>query len=208
MNRNKVFCIGFNKTGTTSLEKFMVDHGFRSGDQARGELLMRDYAQNKWEGLMELVETADFFQDLPFSAPGTYRILDEAFPQSQFILTLRESAEKWYESLTNFHRGIFGHGERIPHRGDLENSTYRFPGFAWLANRALYDSPPDDPYNRTALIAAYEDHRKEVIDYFAGRKNLLVLEISHRDAVSRLADFLNIQPRVKSLPWLNKSPAR
>lgn len=169
---------------------------------------MRDYVKNRRDGLKALVQTADFFQDLPFSAPGTYRILDEAFPQSRFILTLRESAQEWYESLTNFHRGVFGHGKRIPLRRDLENSTYRFPGFAWLANRALYDSPPDDPYNHAALIAAYENHRKEVIEYFAGRENLLVLEISHRDAVSRLAEFLNIEPQVKSLPWLNKTPAR
>ncbi len=184
----------------------MVEHGFQSGDQTRGELLMSDYVQNRWDGLKELVQTADFFQDLPFSAPGTFRILDKAFPGSRFILTLRDRPETWYESLTNFHRGIFGDCERIPNRRDLENSTYRYPGFAWLANRALYDSPPDDPYNREDLIAAYKNHRKNVIEYFGERKDLLVLEISEVDAVSQLADFLNIEPRVKSLPWLNKTP--
>ena len=205
MPRSKVFCIGFNKTGTTSLEKFMLFHGFRSGDQASGERLMPDYVQNRWESLKYHVSTADFFQDLPFSAPNTYRHLDAAFPNSRFILTVRDSAETWYRSLLTFHKDIFGYGKRVPTREDLERAPYRFPGFAWLANRALYPSPPDDPYNREALIGAYEKHRKDVEEYFGERENLLVLEISDPEAPSRLGGFLDIVPQMKSLPWLNKS---
>lgn len=208
MLSRKVFCIGFNKTGTTSLEKFMLLHGFRSGDQTLGELLMPDYVQGKWGGLKSLIHTADFFQDLPFSAPHTFRIIDEAFPNSLFILTLRDSPGTWYNSLTTFHREIFGKGKRIPTREDLQNAVYRFPGFAWLANRALYDSPEDDPYNRSDLIRAYEAHRKDVLHYFGDRKDLLVLDIASPNAVNRLAEFLNITPVVQTMPWLNKSRSR
>lgn len=207
MHRTKTFCIGFNKTGTTSLEKFMSIHGFRCGDQRRGELLMTDYTEGRWQGLKDLVDSADFFQDLPFSAPGTFRVLDETYPGSRFILTLRDSPEQWYRSLVEFHRRVFGRGERIPTRRDLETADYRYPGFAWQVNRALYDSPSEDPYRREDLIAAYENHRREVLAHFRGRKNLLTLEISDPKAVDKLADFLNIEPRLETMPWLNKTEA-
>ena len=60
-NKQKVFCIGLNKTGTTSLEKAMKDFGFLVGDQRQGELLFRDWVKRDFKRLVKYCKTAVFF---------------------------------------------------------------------------------------------------------------------------------------------------
>ena len=49
----KVFCIGFPKTGTTSLEKALKDLGYRLGDQHQGELLVAAYAARNFKAIID-----------------------------------------------------------------------------------------------------------------------------------------------------------
>jgi hypothetical protein len=198
----KVFCIGFNKTGTTSLEQFMKIHGYSCGDQARGELLMRDYAKSNFEAILNFCHTADFFQDLPFSAPRTFSHLKESFPKALFILTVRNSAEEWYDSLIRFHERVFGK-PLTPKL--LKSAPYRYEGFAWEVNRLLYSSPDEDPYRKEDLISDYNAHIKRVRKSFSGDNNLLEINLSHPKSVSILCEYLNIRPEVDEMPWLNKS---
>ena len=94
-NKQKIFCIGLNKTGTTSLEKAMIDLGYLIGDQRQAELLFDDWVKRDFSKLIEYCKTAVFFQDSPFSYPYTYVAIDQAFPNSKFILTIRDDAEQW-----------------------------------------------------------------------------------------------------------------
>jgi len=41
-NSPKIFCVGFNKTGTTTLEATLKEFGYFMGDQVKGELLIKD----------------------------------------------------------------------------------------------------------------------------------------------------------------------
>ncbi|MFT6996418.1 MAG: hypothetical protein ACJAQ4_000159, partial [Cryomorphaceae bacterium] len=58
--KEKIFCIGMNKTGTTSLEKFMELHGYACGDQVSGELLLTDFASGNFQSIIDFCQTADF----------------------------------------------------------------------------------------------------------------------------------------------------
>lgn len=87
--RPKVFCVGRNKTGTTSIAKALRALGFKVGDQARAETLIEDWARRDFRKIVRYCRTADAFQDVPFSWPHTFEALDQAFPQSKFILTVR-----------------------------------------------------------------------------------------------------------------------
>ncbi len=200
--KEKVFCIGLNKTGTTSLEKFMEIHGFRCGDQVKGELLLSDFSVGNFQPIIDFCQTADFFQDLPFSAPNCYKVLLAAYPDAKYILTVRDSAEVWYESLVRFHESVFG---KPLTKELLMNVQYRYEGFAWEANRALYKSPEGDPYNRESLIGTYNDHYKSVAKAFEKQDNLLVLNVGEEKAVSQLSAFLKIEPMIDEMPWLNKT---
>ena len=75
-NYDKVFCIGFGKTGTTSMKKLLSDMGFIVGNQIAGEMLIRDYAENRFDNIIRYFHVADAFQDCPSSLPGIYKIQD------------------------------------------------------------------------------------------------------------------------------------
>lgn len=94
----KVFCIGRNKTGTTSMARAVVSLGFKLGKQSRAERLLEDWGKRDFCRIIRYCKSADAFQDIPFSLPDTYQALDEAFPKSKFILTVRNNSEEWYET--------------------------------------------------------------------------------------------------------------
>lgn len=202
-----VFCIGANKTGTTSLRAFFAAHGYSCGDQAEGErIFARSYPTSDWKAMVDFARTADFHQDLPFSAAKTYEALDKAFPDALFILTHRSSAAEWYRSLTRFHADKFGDGTRPPTAAQLQAATYRYPGFMWEANRALYDSPDGDPYREQDLTRWYDQHLADARTYFAGRPSLLDINLSEPNAAERIARFAGFEAQVP-LPHLNRTPA-
>lgn len=207
IGRPKVFCVGRNKTGTTSLAAALRGLGLAVGDQFQAEWLAKDWATRDFRRLFRYCHTAQAFQDIPFSWPFTYQALDQRFPGSKFILTVRNSADEWYGSLTRFLAAMFGHG-RIPTLEDLRTADYIRPGAAYEYNRMLYDTPADDPYNKAALIASYEAHNRAVIEYFRHRPgDLLVLNVAEPEAYPKLCAFLGKPAVSGAFPWENKTDA-
>ena len=183
----------------------MKENGFKCGNQQEGELLINAYANESWNEIISFCHTAEFFQDLPFSAPKTAEVLLENFPDAKYILTIRGSADEWYRSITKFHKIKFGENGNIPTKEDLMRAEYRYKGFAWDANRALYDSPENDPYKKQSLLDTYDNHIANVKEIFSGKQNLLIIDISKPDAVGKLNVFLGIKSSIKTMPWLNKT---
>jgi hypothetical protein len=67
-NFNKIFCIGYNKTGTTTLETVLRYYGFKLPNQQEQEVrLTKNVFSTEYEELKEFVQMYDAFQDLPFS---------------------------------------------------------------------------------------------------------------------------------------------
>ena len=54
-NEPKVFCIGLNKTGTTSLELALQELGYRMGNQPTAELLIEPWARRDFGPIIEFV---------------------------------------------------------------------------------------------------------------------------------------------------------
>nr|WP_319510899.1 sulfotransferase [uncultured Draconibacterium sp.] len=205
-DKTKVFGIGRNKTGTTSLKKAMKDLGYVVGNQRTAELLFDDWANNNYDPIISYCRTAQFFQDAPFSLPKTYKFLDEAFPNSKFILTVRNSSEEWYNSLIRFHAKLWGKNGRIPTKEDLMNANYIYKGRPWHVKRVTGITPEHDPYNKEKLIDHYEDYNTNVVDYFKNRPDdLLVLNVAEEGAYKKLTDFLGIQTLSDEFPWENKT---
>jgi Sulfotransferase domain len=200
----KVFCVGFGKTGTTSMEAFFKAMGFQVGDQAAGELLLRDWADRRFNSIIELARTAQFFQDIPFSCPFTFQCLDASFPGSKFVLTIRDS-EQWYRSLIRFHTQLLGK-KRLPTAQELSECPIGYNGFMSEAMYLVYGTTENDPYNKDSLIATYEFHNSSVKKYFAGRKSdLLVIDLSEEKAAQRIVEFLGMTYQGQRLPHLNRS---
>lgn len=202
--RPKIFCIGQNKTGTTSLARALGDLGYAVGNQARAELLLKDYAQRNFEPIVNYCHSAEAFQDIPFSLPHTYIVLDYAFPGSKFILSIRDSEDEWYESLIRFHQRRLGVKGRISWQ-DLDNDGYRYKGFISEAAEIIYNTPEDNPYDEVTLKAHYRRHNSDVVEYFRFRKDLLIINLKEPDSYQKFCDFLAREPIYEQFPWLNKS---
>jgi hypothetical protein len=207
INTGKVFCVGCNKTGTTSLEAALKDFGYRMGSQPLAEkLTVEDWGQRDFRRIIRYCRTAEAFQDLPFSKPYTYQALDAAIPNSKFILTIRDSSEQWYSSITRFHAKLWGENGRIPTKRDLQKAPYNEVGMAWRINRLSFASPEDDPYRKEDLMEYYERHNANVIEYFRHRPNdLLVLNVADDGAYRKLCEFLEKPCLRETFPWENKT---
>lgn len=203
--RKKVFCIGANKTGTTSLEKALADLGYRMGDQVAAQGLIESYAQRKFQDIVQFCHTADAFQDAPFSWHYTFMFLDQAFPDAKFILTVRNSADEWYESLVRFHSKVFGQDGAIPTEDDLKRAQRGEGRTAWDNFNVRHELPPNDPYNKEVLQTYYRNHNRMVMDYFRFRSNLLVINLSQPDSYQTFCTFLDEKPLYDSFPWENRT---
>lgn len=206
--QNKIFCIGFGKTGTTSLEHALRNFGYRMGNQPVAEILAEDWASKRVDRIIRYCYTADAFQDSPFSKPGLYKELDKAFPHSKFILTIRDNPDQWYNSLINFHSKLFSkNGDVPPTEHDLENAMYRYKGFM-LDSKKLFSKYPNVPlYDEQFYKKEYVEHIKDVKAYFKGREDdLLVLNVSEPKSYQKLANFLEEKVSKKDkFPWKNKT---
>jgi hypothetical protein len=197
----KVFCIGFNKTGTTSVKVAFKELGYRVGNQPVAEGFITDWARRDFSRIIDYCNTADAFQDIPFSLPDTYQSLDAAFPGSKFILTVRENADIWYRSLTTFHAKIFG-GGKIPTEDDLARANYRFQGWALCAMQAISAFPEGDPYNKECLVQAYDLHNARVQEYFRNRPtDLLKISLAAEGSFQQFCDFLGKSSQDRYFPW-------
>ncbi|MGA0900825.1 MAG: sulfotransferase [Luteolibacter sp.] len=202
----KIFCVGCNKTGTTSLKAALEELGFITGDQREAELMLEDWAKRDFSKITSYCHSAQAFQDVPFSLPETYKVMDQAFPGSRFILTIRDSSEQWYSSIVRFHGKIWGNGRTPPTREDLQEATYIYKGRPWQSNRLIFNTPEDDPYHRETLLEFYEDHNRSVEQYFSEREDdLLVINTAKGEDYGRLCRFLDVSPMRDAFPWENKT---
>ena len=205
IGKDKVFCIGRNKTGTTSVAYALKELGFVVARQRPAELLIHDWAKRDFRRLIRFCRTAQAFQDIPFSLPFTFQALDAHFPGSRFILTVRECPEEWYSSLLRFHSQVHGNGG-IPSISDLSRSTYCYEGYAYDVNRAVFPSPYSNPYDRDVLIRHYNAHNESVIEYFRHRpESLLVLNIAEKGSYDQLCSFLGKRCIRDTFPWKNRT---
>lgn len=204
----KIFCIGFNKTGTTSVEQALKEFKYALGNQPAAEMLLPDWHRRDFGRIIRYCHSSDAFQDIPFSLPETYRYLDEAFPDAKFILTIRDSNDQWFQSLVRFHTKLFSSDKsRPPNERDLDNATYRYQGFALDTMKMIYNYPEVELYDFDSYTQLYEKHNKSVIGYFKDRQDkLLVLNASNPNAYQEFSSFLNVQVSKKgSFPWKNKT---
>jgi hypothetical protein len=176
----KVFCIGFHKTGTKSLAKALSMLGYRvTGPNEVRNVSIR---QQVLEIAPLLVARFDAFQDNPW--PILYRELDEWYPRSKFILTLRPTNE-WIASV-------------VSHFGGAET-----PMREWIYGFG------DPRGHEMRYVEIYERHNREVLRYFQDRPgDLLVLRIAAGDGWQKLCAFLGANEPIGRFPSLNRAAHR
>jgi len=204
--KNKVFCIGLNKTGTTSIESVFRDFGYKLGNQRAGELLLQDWSRRNFKSIINFAKTADAFQDIPFSLPYTYIFLNQYFKNAKFVLTVRDSPEQWYESLVKFHSKLWSDGITPPNKNDLLSANYIYRGYAYEFTRLVWDTSISDIYNKRKLLDFYISHNNQVKDYFRhAPEKFTIINLSNSQDYFKLCKFLEKPPSNNKFPWKNKT---
>jgi len=175
----KVFGIGLNKTGTTTLGICLQQMGFRH--TSSNLELTRSVGRGELGPVFDFAEEHESFEDWPW--PLLYRELDRRFPGSKFILTTRRDAETWLRSLKN-HATLTGPTEfrRIAYGHDMPHG------------------------NEADHIARYERHNREVREYFRERPgDLLEVCWETGSGWKELGAFLDRPVPDLPLPHTNRS---
>lgn len=206
LSRDKVFCIGKNKTGTTTIMKVFSDLGYVVGNQREAELLNKNYYEKDFQSIINYCKKYQAFQDVPFSWPDTYKYLDKFFPRSKFILTVRDSAEIWYESLISFQTKVHGNG-KLPTVEVLKSFDYVYKGWAWDNRKSVFGfTEDDDPYDKKKFIDQYNQYNNEVRTYFLDKSDQFIeINVSNDKDYLRLCNFLGKHPKGDNFPWENKT---
>lgn len=213
----KIFGIGFNKTGTTSLEDIFKHYGYRLPDQNEQErLLTRDVFNNDYARLKEFVEQYDAFQDMPFSQGLSFVACDALFPEAKFILTLRDEDE-WFDSLYRFHKKIFGFNDRT----ELEKvffsgrTLYLYEGYVEANQERIVSVVKNGRlkvdwsllYDEAHYKKVYRERNAEIMKYFANRPDkLLVIDVTKEQDTQKFCEFLGIpSDKIIDMPHKNKT---
>lgn len=205
LRSRKIFCIGRNKSGTTSLAAALLQLGFRIGSKPHGQTLLPDWIRRDFKRIVEHCRTADAFHDVPFSLDFTFQAVDMLFPGSRFILSVRSSPEEWYESYIRFHTQDIGQGT-LPTPERLKAHLYVFRGFFWLHQTAIFGIDESTLYDRDIYIRNYLDHNERVQRYFKYRPNdLLVLDLAAPDSMQTLCGFVGVPWTGQAMPHLNQT---
>ena len=172
----KVFCIGFHKTGTTSLHRALEVLGYRVC--AEFGVHDPDIRETALPRALALVPEYDAFRDNPW--PILYKELDEQLPDSKFILTVRP-AERWIRSVLNHFGG--------------RTSAMR----EWIYGEG-------DPTGHEQLyIERYQQHNEAVQRYFANRPDdLLVIDLTAGEGWEKLCPHLRCEIPSQEFPHSNK----
>lgn len=205
-NKPKVFVIGLNKTGTTSMARVFKDFDFIVDNQDNAHKLIYFYEKRDFKSIVKYCYKSEVFQDAPFSMRHTFHALYNTFPNAKFILTMRDSPEQWYFSLLNFHIKKYSSTLEAPSKQDLELAKRPFGRSVYKNIKLRLNTPDNDLYNKESLLNYYTEYNNEVMDFFRViPKNFLVLNLKEPKAYQKLCRFLNLHPLYENFPWENKT---
>lgn len=180
-DRPRVFGIGLNRTGTTSLDAALWHLGWRS--------MHNPPAERMANGDFGMFSTDDepYNAGTDVSVAACYRELDESFPGSKFVLTVRD-AEDWLHSITR-------HFSRLPRwsgEGDWKTIRERVYSSAWPSLEQF--------------LAGYRAHLIGVATHFRQRPDdLLVVNLTVGDGWEKLCPFLGVGVPQMEFPNTNRA---
>ena len=224
---NKCFGIGSNKTATSTLDFLMKRvYGLKSNQLLIQKKAAIPFIRGNLNQFIELMNIFDFHQDVPISGGDFYKKLDDIFPNSKFILTLRDP-DLWFKSFFShyYKNTIF---PLVSEKYYLASSNV-FPSFKlrwfsifWYEEINILKEELSERRNLSFLeikeIILKRSQFKEIFKkkfitrnneikfYFKDRpKDFLCLDISKDEVLSKLSSFLNVPNIVRGeIPIINK----
>jgi glycosyltransferase involved in cell wall biosynthesis len=181
---SKVFVVSLHRSATQSTGQFLQAAGMRichwparvDGVDYQSQVVGIETSRRKIVRILGPVfEAFDAFDDVPL--PVLYKELDAAYPDARFIAVYRDPFE-WVRSVRRHCRGRkLDPYERVQYWRYLEGKPESL------------DDVSDD-----SLVAVYLRHHEELVNYFAGRGNFMLANLSDPDIGKKLSAFLKVAP--------------
>lgn len=180
--KTKVFCIGFQKTGTSSMRDALKQLGYNVAGHYGTDLPIAELRPRYVEIGLELAKQYDAVQDMPWAL--IYRELDEAFPGAKFIYTERD-ADNWI-------------GSMIKHFGTKESSVRQL---------TYGDAYPYPEGNEAHYKQVYLEHRAQIMAYFTNRPDdFLAIDLESGEGWPELGRFLGMN-EIPDGPFVHSNKA-
>jgi len=184
---NKIFCIGLNKTGTSSIHKALEILGFKSvhHKESKGNSI-KDIIKTNFDNSLDILAGIEHYQAFSdWSHPSTnilFKEFDRQYANSKFILNTRD-IDAWIKSREK-------HLKRTP---NLKKRQKQNPNSKWLKmDKALWREE-------------FEEHHNNVRKYFADRPHdLLEFDVTKGDGWKKLCLFLNKEMPSIQFPAVNR----
>jgi len=178
----KVFGVGFQRTGTSSLTRALNQLGIRTLQFPKE--LYRDIDH-------DTIRRYQGFTDSPI--PLIYRQLDQRHPGSKFIHTLRDE-DAWLRSVEwLFTTGTVKFKESHEKYGNEINQE--------IFGRTTFD--------RDHFAAVYRAHNRDVAAYFANRPDdCLTIDVTAGEGFEVLCPFLGLPVPQEPFPHRNKRQSK
>lgn len=185
----KIFCIGLNKTGTSSLHEAFKILGFKSvhflDDKGRNikDIIEENYYNN--EDILKGISHYDAFSDWDHDETShlIFKEFDQQYPNSKFILNTR-NLEDWLNSRENH---VLRNQKSFSKNFISKKSWLKVDLNSWTIH--------------------YRRHHQAVYEYFKGRESdLLIFDVTKGDSWDKLCDFLEIEPPKAKFPQANIIP--
>ena len=184
----KVFGIGLSKTGTSTLGNALNILGIKTihypyDQKTYDELTKGDYK-------LSVLEEYQGITDITVSP--YYAQLDKIYPESKFILTIREQ-DSWL-------RSVSGHWDFM-----LEwwkRDKRQLNKFSQFIFACVYGTLE---FNEDRFLYVYDTHLQNVCDYFKSHSNdLLIMDICDGDGWEKLCPYLGLPIPNIPFPHSNK----
>lgn len=185
----KIFFIGFNKCGTTSLHHLMTRHSIRSVHWDQGQLATTIEAlHGDQSALRSFLSRSTAYSDITFSSEEQliegnrhFRLFHKLFPDAYFIFNDR-NVEDWIRSRSSHRKGTF-----------------------LTRTKSAWGMDADAVKDKWRQMHAA--HSDEVHKYFSGHLRFLYFRID-RDPITLLINFLSPSFVLREHGWQQVNATR
>lgn len=164
---NKIFIIGLPRTGTTSVSVALLHC-------ANFKVAHTAYTKQSFV-LADVISDAPCFCD--------YQQLDQLFIGSKFVYLDRALTE-WLPSIQMLLK-------KMQLRLDQQNGSFN-PILKRCFTQTFSLLTASSPLSDIHLEACYLKHQQEVMEYFVGRNDFLSIDVSKKESLTLLLDFLGV----------------
>jgi hypothetical protein len=167
----RIFCISFQRTGTTSVGRFFADHGHAvaTWKVSYGNAWSLAWFTGDHE---RIFDHPDFlrhqvFEDDPWWLGDFYKVLFHRFPDARFVL-LERDADRWFDSMVSHSKGrTLGNTHRHAHLYARAAEYAALEGAPGLYSNTIDNLLPLNETHRAHYTRIYTDRNREIRWFFA-----------------------------------------